>query len=104
MWRRWDKRGKQEGQKMGRVNGIYLSEGRIRDGEIWGEDVIFSNAGRERRVHMRRNKEKSFCGCMARDGGGGGGRREEGTSALALCIGGVEAEVRQEWGDMKGLP
>ncbi|KAH7825030.1 uncharacterized protein MONOS_6212 [Monocercomonoides exilis] len=30
--------------------------------------------------------------CRARDGGGGGGRREEGTSALALCIGGVETE------------
>ncbi|KAH7829602.1 uncharacterized protein MONOS_19 [Monocercomonoides exilis] len=30
--------------------------------------------------------------CRARDGGGGGGRREEGTSSLALCIGGVETE------------
>ncbi|KAH7829200.1 uncharacterized protein MONOS_17144 [Monocercomonoides exilis] len=30
--------------------------------------------------------------CGASVGGGGRGRREEGTSALVLCIGGVEAE------------
>ncbi|KAH7829276.1 uncharacterized protein MONOS_17162 [Monocercomonoides exilis] len=42
--------------------------------------------------HMRRNKEKRFCGLMASVGGGGGERQEEGTSALALCIGGVETE------------
>ncbi|KAH7816388.1 uncharacterized protein MONOS_18236 [Monocercomonoides exilis] len=102
MWRRWDKRGKQEGQKMGRVNGIYLSEGRIRDGEIWGKMLFFKCREREEGSYEAEQREEFLR--MARDGGGGGGRREEGTSALALCIGGVEAEVRQEWGDMKGLP
>ncbi|KAH7829192.1 uncharacterized protein MONOS_17141 [Monocercomonoides exilis] len=34
--------------------------------------------------------------CRASDGGGCGGRQEEGTSALALCIGGVEAEEDEE--------
>ncbi|KAH7829328.1 uncharacterized protein MONOS_15599 [Monocercomonoides exilis] len=37
-----------------------------------------------------------------RNGGGCGRGQEEGTSALALCIGGVETEVRQGWIEVRG--
>ncbi|KAH7814965.1 uncharacterized protein MONOS_18373 [Monocercomonoides exilis] len=45
---------------------------------------------------MGQGKRESICELMTSVGGGCGGRREEGTSALALCIGGVETEEDEE--------
>ncbi|KAH7821411.1 uncharacterized protein MONOS_12427 [Monocercomonoides exilis] len=85
---------------MGGVNGKYILEVKMRDREMWGGDVfLFSNAGREEGSYEAEQEGEYlwiFAApliCRARDGGGGGGRREEGTSALALCIGGVETEA-----------
>ncbi|KAH7829194.1 uncharacterized protein MONOS_17142 [Monocercomonoides exilis] len=72
----------------------------------WGGDVIFFKCREREEGSYEAEQEGEFLlmydrlaapgDCRASDGGGCGGRQEEGTSALALCIGGVEAEEDEE--------